>query len=266
MTDYARYDQIRVELDGEGILRVTLNKPEKRNVIDDDTNRQLGDVLQDATFDPVVKVVLLAAEGKSFSAGGDIVKMQRKIDDPQLYYRGIANSRRLVFAALDCPKPTIAKIQGDAIGLGATLALMCDFVAATNEAKILDPHVNVGLVAGDGGALIWPQLIGYARAKRYLLLGEPILGKEAAEVGLIAASGTLEEVDEIVERWASKLAHSATQSVSGTKVTMNVPLRQAAQALLDVGMAYEGLANITKDHQEAVTAFQEKRKPNFTGT
>src|ERR1700728_263482 len=128
MTDYARYDQIRVELDGEGILRVTLNKPEKRNVIDDDTNRQLGDVLQDATFDPGVKVVVLAAEGKSFSAGGDIVKMQRKIDDPQLYYRGIANSRRLVFAALDCPKPTIAKLNGDAIGLGATLALICDIV------------------------------------------------------------------------------------------------------------------------------------------
>src|SRR3546814_8417190 len=101
----------------------------------------------------------LAADGKVFSAGGDIVKRQKKIDDPALFYRGIANSRRLVFAALDCPKPTIAKINGDAVGLGATLALMCDFVIATDEAKILDPHVNVGLVAGDGGAFIWPHLI-----------------------------------------------------------------------------------------------------------
>jgi enoyl-CoA hydratase len=262
--DYARYDQIRVELD-ETILRVTLNKPEKRNIIDDDTNRQLADVLQDATFDSRVKVVVLTGEGKVFSAGGDIVKMQRKIDDTALFYRGIANSRRLVFAALDCPKPIVARVNGDAVGLGATLALLCDFVVATDDAKILDPHVNVGLVAGDGGALIWPQLIGYARAKRYLLLGEPILGKEAAEIGLITASGTLEEVDEMVERFARKLARSATQSVAGTKMTMNVPLRQAAQALLDVGMAYEGLSNITKDHQEAVTAFMEKRRPNFTG-
>jgi enoyl-CoA hydratase len=247
--DYARYDQIRVELD-ETILRVTLNKPEKRNIIDDDTNRQLADVLQDATFDSRVKVVVLTGEGKVFSAGGDIVKMQRKIDDTALFYRGIANSRRLVFAALDCPKPIVARVNGDAVGLGATLALLCDFVVATDDAKILDPHVNVGLVAGDGGALIWPQLIGYARAKRYLL---------------ITASGTLEEVDEMVERFARKLARSATQSVAGTKMTMNVPLRQAAQALLDVGMAYEGLSNITKDHQEAVTAFMEKRRPNFTG-
>jgi len=262
--DYARYDQIRVELDG-AILRVTLNKPEKRNIIDDDTNRQLGDVFQDATFDPRVKVVLMTGDGPAFSAGGDIVKMQRKIDDPGLYYRGIANSRRLVFNVLDCQKPTISKINGDAVGLGATLSLMCDLVLARNEAKILDPHVNVGLVAGDGGALIWPQLIGYARAKRYLFLGEAITGREAAEIGLIAFAGTPEEIDAQAEAWAQKLASSATQSVSGTKMTMNVPLRQLAQALLDVGMAYEGLSNITKDHQEAVTAFQEKRRPAFTG-
>ena len=262
--DYERYQRIRVHLD-ENILRVTLCNPEKRNIIDDETNRELADAFEDATFDQRVKVLVLSADGNVFSAGGDIVRMQKKIDDPALFYRGVVNSRRLVFAALDCPKPTIAKINGDAVGLGATLALMCDLVVATDDAKILDPHVNVGLVAGDGGALIWPQLIGYARAKRYLLLGEPVLGKEAAEIGLIAASGTAEEVDEQVERFARKFARSATQSVAGTKITMNVPLRQLAQALLDVGMAYEGLSNITRDHQEAVTAFIEKRRPVFTG-
>jgi enoyl-CoA hydratase len=262
--DYERYSRVRARLD-EGILRVTLCQPEKRNIIDDETNRELANSFEDASFDPRVKALVLDAEGTVFSAGGDIVRMQKKIDDPALFYHGIVNSRRLVFAALDCTKPTIAKVSGDAVGLGATLALMCDLVVATNDAKILDPHVNVGLVAGDGGALIWPQLIGYARAKRYLLLGEPILGKEAAEIGLIAAAGTAEEVDQIVERYARKFARSATQSVSGTKITMNVPLRQAAQYLLDVGMAYEGLSNITRDHQEAVTAFMEKRRPNFTG-
>lgn len=261
---YDRYDRIKAALDG-AVLRVTLNNPEKRNIIDDDTNRQLSDVFQDATFDPAVKVVLLTGEGKVFSAGGDIVKMQKKIDDPALFYRGIANSRRLVFAALDCPKPIVCRVNGDAVGLGATLALMCDIVVATEEAKFLDPHVNVGLVAGDGGALIWPQLVGFARAKRYLLLGEPITGKVAAEIGLIAEAVAPEQLDEVTEKFAAKLARSAAQSVAGTKVTINLPLRQAAQALLDVGMAYEGLSNITKDHQEAVTAFMEKRRPNFTG-
>ena len=263
--DYNRFDQIKAALGDDGVLRVTLCKPEKRNIIDDATNYQLADVFQDANFDPRVKVMVLDGEGPVFSAGGDMIKMQRKIDDTGLFYRGIANSRRLVFNALDCAKPTIAKVEGDAVGLGATLALLCDIVVATHDAKILDPHVNVGLVAGDGGALIWPQLVGYARAKRYVLLGEPILGKDAADMGLIAASGTAEEVNELVEKFARKFARSATQSVAGTKITMNAPLRQLAQSLMDIGMAYEGLSNITKDHQEAVTAFVEKRKPNFTG-
>lgn len=262
--DYSKYDRISVVLDG-GILRVTLNNPEKRNIIDDDTNKQLADSIQDATFDSDVKVVLIAAEGPVFSAGGDMIRMQKKIDDTGLFYRGIANSRRLVFAALDCPKPIVAKVQGDAVGLGATLALMCDLVVVAEDAKILDPHVNVGLVAGDGGALIWPQLVGYARAKRYLLLGDPIMGREAADIGLVSMAVPKEELDEVVEKFVRRFARSALQSVSGTKMTINAPLRQAAQSLMDIGMAYEGLSNITKDHQEAVTAFREKRRPTFTG-
>ena len=178
----------------------------------------------------------------------------------------MAGSRRLVYTVLECPKPTIAKIHGTAAGLGATLPLLCDFVLATDDTTILDPHVNVGLVAGDGGALIWPQMLGFARAKRFLMLGEPIMGKEAADMGLIAASAPdIEGRDAIAERWASKLASGAAQSISGTKMTINVPLRQLAQAMMDVGMAYEGLSNISKDHQEAVDAFLEKRKPRFTG-
>jgi enoyl-CoA hydratase len=128
----------------------------------------------------------------------------------------MAGSRRLVYTVLECPKPTIAKIHGTAAGLGATLPLLCDFVVATDDTTILDPHVNVGLVAGDGGALIWPQMLGYARAKRFLMLGEPIMGKEAADMGLIAASAAdIEGRDAIAEKWATKLAKGAAQSISG---------------------------------------------------
>lgn len=261
---YSRYEKIRVEAGG-GVLRISLDNPEKRNIIDDETNRELGDVFVDAAFDPDVRVVLLTGKGKVFSAGGDIVKMQRKIDDPALFYRGMHNSRRLVFSVLDCPKPVVCKVNGDAVGLGATLALLCDLVVANEDARFLDPHVGVGLVAGDGGALIWPQLIGFARARRHLLLGEPVTGRAAAEMGLIAHACPLDDLDAAVEAWVAKLAAGATQSISGTKTTINVPLRQAAQALLDVGMAYEGLSNISRDHQEAVTAFMEKRKPAFKG-
>ena len=264
MVDYTRFDELDVRLDGK-ILRVTLNKPDKRNIIDDVVNRQLSDVLTEAAMDRDVATIVLTGAGKVFCAGGDMIKMQRKIDDPGLFYRGIHNSRRLVFSVLDCPKPIVCCINGDAIGLGATLALLCDIVIANEDAKIADPHTKVGLVCGDGGALIWPALVGYARAKRYLLTGDPITGKQAEEIGLVTLAAPAAELTALTEEWASRLANGALQSISGTKVTMNVQLRQAAQALLDVGMAYEGLANISQDHQEAVTAFIEKRKPVFTG-
>lgn len=264
MVDYTRFDELDVRLDGK-ILRVTLNKPDKRNIIDDIVNRQLSDVFTEAAMDGEVATVVLTGAGKVFCAGGDMIKMQRKIDDPRLFYRGIHNSRRLVFSVLDCPKPIVCCINGDAIGLGATLALLCDIVIANEDAKIADPHTKVGLVCGDGGALIWPALIGYARAKRYLLTGEAITGKKAEEIGLVTLSAPAEDLAALTEEWARRLADGALQSISGTKMTMNVPLRQTAQALLDVGMAYEGLANISQDHQEAVTAFVEKRKPVFTG-
>ena len=262
--DYSCFDEIAVRLDGR-LLRMELAKPDKRNIINDDVNRQLTDCLNEAALDPAVHAILLSGQGKDFCAGGDIVRMQLKIDDPGLFYRGVQNSRRLVFAALDCPKPIVAKVQGNAVGLGATLALMCDVVVADEEAKFLDPHVNVGLVAGDGGALIWPQLIGFARAKRHLLFGDPISGRQAEEFGLIAHAVPAQELDELAEKLAGRLAGGAAQSIWGTKITMNAPLRQAAHALLDIGMGYEGLSNITRDHQEAVTAFREKRKPRFTG-
>lgn len=263
--DYDRYDRLRVELDG-AVLRLTLDRPEKRNIIDDPVNMQISDAFQDATFDDRVRCVVLAGAGTSFCGGGDFAQMKRKVEDPGLFFKGIWISRRLVHNVLDCPKPTIAKLHGHAIGLGATLPLLCDFVVAVDDTTIADPHVNIGLVAGDGGSLIWPQMMGYAKARKFLMLGEPITGKEAAELGLIADSApSFEGMTAIADRWTEKLATSASQSIYGTKMTINQPLRQLAQAALDTGMGYEGLSNISNDHAEAIDAIATKRKPTFTG-
>lgn len=263
--DYDRFDLIKVELDN-AILRVTLNNPDKRNIITDPVNEQISDAIQSASFDERVRCVVLAGEGKVFCGGGDFQQMKRKVDDPGLYFKGLWGSRRLVHTVLDCPKPTVAKLHGAAMGLGATLPLLCDLVVAVDDTKIADPHVNIGLVAGDGGSLIWPQQMGFAKARKFLLLGEPILGKEAADLGLIAESApTFDEMDVIGERWAAKLAGSASNAIYGTKTAINLPLRQLAQSMMDVGMAYEGLSNISKDHAEAIDAILEKRDPRFIG-
>jgi len=261
------YDQFTTIEAGlaDKILRLTLNRPDARNAINDTVNTELCRALAQATYDDDVHVVVLTGNGKAFSAGGDIVNMQKKIDDPSLFYKSIFSARRLVTAFLDCPKPIICRLNGDAVGLGATIALVCDIVIASSEARIADPHVNVGLVAGDGGALIWPHLIGLARAKRFLLGGEFMSVKEAAEIGLIAFAVAPDELDELTDKWARKLSRSAINAIMGTKIALNAPLRQATEPSMSIGMAFEALSNLTEDHQEAVNAFREKRKPAFKG-
>jgi enoyl-CoA hydratase len=133
------------------------------------------------------------------------------------------------------------------------------------SAKIGDPHVLIGYAAGDGGAVLWPQLIGYLRAKEYLLTGDPIPAVEAARMGLINRAVAPKQLDDEVYTLARRLASGAQKAIRWTKVTTNLGLKQLAHMIMDSGIAYEALTNVSKDHQEAVAAFREKRKPNFTG-
>jgi aspartyl-tRNA synthetase len=136
------------------------------------------------------------------------------IDEPASFEKTAREARQIVFALLDCEKPVIAKVNGHATGLGATIALFCDIVFAADHAKIGDPHVSVGLVAGDGGAVIWPQLIGYARAKEYLMTGKPMTALDAASMGLINHAVPLAELDAQVAQFADTLAGGAIKAIN----------------------------------------------------
>ena len=149
--------------------------------------------------------------------------------------------------------------------LGATLAFFSDIPVAATHAKIADPHVKVGFAAGDGGSVIWPQLIGYARAKEYLLTGEPITGEAAAKIGLINRAVPLEDLDGAVEEFTSKFASGAGRAIQYTKLSINVGLKQLVATVMEASFAYEALSNVSRDHAEAVKAFRDKRTPNFTG-
>jgi enoyl-CoA hydratase len=191
--------------------------------------------------------------------------MQNEIDNPMNFCDSMPHAKQLVYGMLDCPKPFVARVNGHAIGLGATLALLCDFSIAVEDAKIADPHVKVGFVAGDGGALLWPQLIGYARAREHLLLGETLTGKQAADIGLITRSASAGELDEVVEDFVQRVLATPPRALQWTKLSINLGLKQLASTMMDATMAYEALSNITEDHQEAVNAFREKRAPEFGG-
>lgn len=245
------------------VLEVTLNRPEKLNATDAVLHTELARVFFDISNDPDSDIVVLTGAGRAFSAGGDVAWMQDSIDEPERFQQTIREAKQIVFGLIDCEKPIIAKLNGHATGLGATIALFCDIIFAAEHAKIGDPHVSIGFVAGDGGAVIWPQLIGYARAKEYLLTGDLMTATQAAQMGLINHAVPAEELDERVNAFADRLANGATKAIRWSKMSVNIGLRDLATKIMDASLAFEALSNIDPDHQEAVRAFSEKRPPVF---
>lgn len=248
----------------ERILTITLNRP-PMNPIHYELHNELARLWYKVQLDHDADVVVLTGAGEVFSAGGDIPMMQKRIDDPELFNQKNLEMKQMIFGLLDLEKPVIARINGDCIGLGATIALMCDLSIAVDDARFGDPHVKMGYVAGDGGAVIWPQLIGYAKAKEYLLTGDMLNAKEAERLGLINYAVPRAELDAKVNALADKLARGSTKAIKWTETAINIPLRQLAHSMMDASLAYEAITNMGPDHQEAVKAFQEKRRPNFTG-
>jgi enoyl-CoA hydratase len=264
MIDYSSYEDLLIEKDN-GIMTITLNAPETLNSFTAGMHNGLSRIWSDVHDDPEVNVVVLTGAGRAFSAGGNIVAMQTKIDAPDLWDQGMPEAKRIIFRMLECDKPIIARVNGHAVGLGATIALFCDIIIAVEKAKIGDPHVNAGLVAGDGGAVIWPQLVGYARAKEYLMTGDLMTATEAERIGLINHVVAAEDLDAKVYDLARRLADGASKSIRWTKQVVNLPLRQLAHSMMDLSLSVETQSNLSADHQEAVTAFTNKRGPKFTG-
>jgi len=262
--NFNNYETITAERSGR-ILTLTLNRPEKYNATNTQMHEELSTIFTDVGRDTESDVVILTGAGKAFCAGGDTVWMQGLIDDPAHWRKTVTEGKQIVFGLLDLEKPIIAKVNGAAAGLGATIALYCDVIFASDRAKIGDPHVSVGFVAGDGGSAIWPQLIGFARAKELLMTGDLISAKQAAEIGLINHCVPHDELDSSVQAFAEKLAAGPTRAIQWTKMAVNSTLRQIVSANLEMSLALEGLSNQSADHQEGVNAFNEKRPPKFTG-
>ena len=262
--DFSQYQTLSLSRRGR-VLTIALNRPDNLNAINERAHQELSRVFSDVVEDEGSDVIVITGAGRAFSAGGDIFYMQKSRDDRALWFRTIREAKRVVTSLLDCDKPVICKVNGDAMGLGATMALLCDVVFAVDSARFGDPHNNVALIAGDGGAVIWPQLIGYARAKHHLFTGMPIGAKEAVDMGLIHAAVPADHLDSAVDAYVDRLLRMPIQSLRWTKSTMNIPLKQLAHSMLDAGMAYEALAGQTDDHGEAIAAFRDKRKPTFSG-
>jgi enoyl-CoA hydratase len=175
----------------------------------------------------------------------------------------VREAKQIIFGLIDCEKPTLARINGPAVGLGATVALCCDISFIARSTYISDPHVSIGMVAGDGGAVIWPQLVGFARAREFLFTGDRLSAADAERIGLVNHAVDDSELDVRIDAFADRLAAGAQMAIRYSKVTINVALRGLFSAAMDVGLGYESMTNVSADHREALAAFRAKRSPRF---
>ena len=262
--EYQGYETLRFDY-RDRALTVTIDGNGRANPVDEALHNDLSRVFVDIQEDEACDLVVLTGAGDFFCAGGDMDWFQDMIDDPRKFRAIGPAAKRIVFSLIDLEKPVICRLNGTAAGLGASIALLCDIIIAADTAKIGDPHVKMGLVAGDGGAVIWPQLIGYARAKEFLLTGDMMSAPEAAALGLINYAVPAKELDAKVDEMIARITANPRWAVRWTKTVTNLPLKDLATRIMDAAIAYETTTNATADHQETVSAFRERREPKLTG-
>ncbi|MBV9843112.1 MAG: enoyl-CoA hydratase/isomerase family protein [Sphingomonadaceae bacterium] len=265
--DYSNYTSLKLSL-ANGIMTVMLSNPGRRNAMTPGMSNELTTIWDDLLIDPEVKVIILTGEGNDFSSGADLSAMSKSqqlapVSRPVNTVSRAA--RRHILSLLDCEKPIIAKVRGVAYGLGVSLALGSDMVFAAEGARFCDSHVKAGMVAGDGGVLIWPLLVGMNRAKEYLMTGEPVYADVAERIGLINRCLPDDQLDAHVQMMAEKLRDLPPHAVNYTKASLNQALRNMTGAAFETSLAYEIYSMGMDDCKEATRAFVEKRKGNFKG-
>ncbi|MFC4048078.1 enoyl-CoA hydratase/isomerase family protein [Actinomadura syzygii] len=248
-------------VEADGPLRiVTMNRPDELNSFDDALHvgmRRVWDLLVD---DEDARAVVLTGAGRVFSAGGHVPNFVRNHHDQAARRRDIREGERLARAMLACELPVVAAVNGPAVGLGCSLATMSDFVVMSEDAFMSDPHVAIGLVAGDGGAVTWPWLTSMLTAKEFLLLGDRIPAAEAMRAGLCNRVVPAGEVLRTAKEFAHRFAALPAQSVRDTKRALNMHLLDSANSVLNFALAAEFESFGTEDIKTRVAQFLAKDK------
>ncbi|MGX9787837.1 enoyl-CoA hydratase/isomerase family protein [Mycobacterium sp. MMS18-G62] len=240
---------------------LSINRPEAFNAVDEGVHTAFTKIWRALSADDDVRaVVLTGVGGKAFSAGGDMVMFGRMMEDPAALQAQIADGRTVFLEAVNFSKPLVSAVNGPAVGLGCSLALLSDFMVMGENSFLSDPHVAVGLVAGDGGAVMLPLLIGLMKAKEYVLLGERITPAIAEKLNLVtkvtADGAVLDEALAIGER----LCALPPQALRETKVAMNMHLSRAALGVLEYALAAEHMSFKTPEFRERVAAFRARSR------
>ena len=263
--DRSSYQTLRFDdLDGD-VLKITIDHPNSAmNAVDEVLHAEFTRLFRDLKQIDDARAILLTGSGRAFSAGGDFGWFPT-LQDPTTLEHLRRDAKQLIWDLLEVELPIVCALNGPAAGLGASIALLCDVIFMAEKAVILDPHVKVGIVAGDGGTTIWPMALGPALAKRYLLTGDPVTAADAHRMGLVNFVSKADELEADALAFARRLAAGAPLAVQYTKQAVNKLVKDNLNVAFDVATALEIVTFKSEDHQEALAAFKEKREPEFKG-
>jgi enoyl-CoA hydratase len=245
-----------------GILELVISNKGRLNAATEAMHRDLALVWRSVDADDAVRVVVIRGEGSNFSSGGDFDMIGRMIDDEATLIRVWKEASDLVYNLINCSKPVVSAIRGNAVGAGLAIALLADVSIAADNARILDGHTRLGVAAGDHAVIIWPLLCGLAKARYHLLTNKPLSGVEAERIGLIAMAVPDAQVLESAYEVARTLAASSGTAIRWTKHALNNWLRLAGPSF-DASLALEFLGFKLSDVREGLAAAREKRRPSF---
>jgi 2-oxoglutaroyl-CoA hydrolase len=253
------YDGFRLEHDERGVATITLDVPDKFNRVSMAARDQLSGLFADLDRDESVRFVVLTGAGGQFTAGGDIAGFLTK--SPWV----VSQLAKNVAAPERCSKPVIARLQGYVFGVGLELALACDFRIAAGDVQLALPEATIGMIPGSGGTQRLARMVGVGRAKDIVMRGRRVGAEEALSIGLVTQVVPVDELDTAVDALVAEIARHSPLALAMAKRVLNT----AYDAPLHVGLELEGLAygllQQTHDFHEGVSAFVEKRKPDFTG-
>lgn len=250
----------------DGVAEITLSRPELMNRFDEELHNALPDLLEDMNGRDDVRAIVLASTGPVFSAGGDFELILKSHGDLMSRTASHERGKRLVRSMLNVHAPVVTALHADVYGVGATVILNTDAVVSTAGIKIADPHVRVGLVAGDGGAVGWPLAAGLMRARRYLLTGDAVLAEDAYAWGMI--TDLVDSVDEVLptaRALAKRIAALPPLAVQGTKRSLGRIANARVFDVLDYSFAQQAITSASEDVVEAIASFKEKRPPRYQG-
>jgi len=260
--EYSDYQHLLFDLKPNGVLTITINRPEVMNATNARLHWELTQIWDTVAADDDTNVVVVTGAGKAFSAGGDLNWVEGQVGDPAGVQRIQKEAADIVYRLLALEKPVISAINGVAVGAGLAVALMADISVMSETAKFTDGHVKLGVGAGDHAAIIWPLLCGMSKAKYYLMTAEFINGVEAERMGMVSLCLPLEEVLPKAMEIADKLAAGSQQAIRGTKSTLNGWMQMAAP-IFENSLRMEMLCFLGEDAAEGIAAVKEKRPAVF---